>query len=92
MGLRHSQGLTIHPFKQLPLCYRPHSIMIPLLISLLVTLTQFFRRVGGRKKAHGPANAIGLTSAETARRDLLTEEKTERAVNRAVNHAPWVYR
>jgi hypothetical protein len=52
-----------------------------LLISLLVTLTQLLRRVGGRKNAHAPANAIRLTSAETARRDLLAEEKTEKAVN-----------
>jgi hypothetical protein len=36
---------------------------------------------------HGSVNATGLTSAETAPRDLLAEEKTERAVNRAINHA-----
>jgi hypothetical protein len=41
-----------------------------------------------KKKAHGPADAAGLTSAEIARRDLLAKEKAERAANRAANHAP----
>jgi len=41
-----------------------------------------------RKKAHGPANVAGLTSAEIACGDLLAKEKAERAANRAANHAP----
>jgi hypothetical protein len=79
---RHSQGLTIHPFKQLQTAQHNNALVYP----LLVTLTQLLRWVGGRKKAHGPTNATGLTSAEAVLRDLLAEEKTERAVNRAVNH------
>jgi hypothetical protein len=35
-----------------------------------------------------PADAVGLTSAEIARRDLLAKERAERPVNRAANHAP----
>ena len=61
---------------------------MPLLNSLLPTLIQFPRRVWRKKKAHGPADATGLTSAEIARRDLLGKEKAERTANRAANHAP----
>ena len=75
--------MTTHLFKQLQTARHNNALVYP----LLVTLTQLLRWVGGRKKAYGPTNAIGLTSAETVLRDLLAEEKTERAVNRAVNHA-----
>jgi hypothetical protein len=46
------------------------------------------KKVWRKKKAHGPADAAGLTSAEIAHRDLLVKEKAKRAANRAVNHAP----
>jgi hypothetical protein len=60
---------------------------MPLLNSLLATLTKFLRRFR-KKKAQGPANAAGLTSVEIARRDLLAKEKAKRAANRAAKHAP----
>ena len=41
------------------------------------------KKVWRKKKAHGPADAAGLTSAEIAHRDLLAKEKAKRAVNRA---------
>jgi hypothetical protein len=62
--------------------------MMPLLNSLLTTLTQFLRKVWRKKKAHGPADAAGLISAEIACKDLLAKEKAERTANRAANHAP----
>ena len=45
-------------------------------------------KVWRRKKAHGPADAIGLTFVKITRRDLLAKERAERAANRAANHAP----
>ena len=38
-------------------------------------------------KTHGPADVVGLTSAEIARRDLLAKEKAKKIINRAANHA-----
>jgi hypothetical protein len=46
------------------------------------------KKVWRKKKAHGPADAAGLTSAEIAYRDLLAKEKAKKAANRAANHAP----
>ena len=46
------------------------------------------KKIWKKKKAHGPADAAGLTAAEIARRDLLAKDKAERAVNRAANYAP----
>jgi hypothetical protein len=46
------------------------------------------KKVWRKKKTHGPADAVGLTSAEIARRDLLAKEKVERAANQAANQAP----
>jgi hypothetical protein len=46
------------------------------------------KKVWRKKKAHGPADAAGLTCAEIAHRDLPAKEKAKRAANRAANHAP----
>jgi hypothetical protein len=41
-----------------------------------------------KKKAHGLADAAGLTSAEIARRELEAKEKIEKAQSAAVSHVP----
>jgi hypothetical protein len=45
-------------------------------------------QISRKNKTTGPADAPGLTSAEIARRDLLTKEKTERAVGNVVSPDP----
>jgi hypothetical protein len=63
---------------------------MPLLISLQVTPDPVLKK-GWRKKEGSwtcQCYTVGLTFAETAHGDLLAEEKIERAINRAVNHAP----
>jgi hypothetical protein len=69
-------------------CYKLHSAneaLTQLLISIPDTIP---KRAWRKKKIHGPADAVGLTSAEIARRDLLAKEKAERTANRVANHAP----
>ena len=46
------------------------------------------KKVWRKKKAHGPADAAGLTSAEITRRDLLAKEKAEKTASRAANYMP----
>jgi len=46
------------------------------------------KKVWRKKKAHGPADAAGLASAEIAHRDLLAKERLKEPQNRAANHAP----
>ena len=60
----------------------------PHISSIFPCPAQSLRTVWTEKKAHGPADGAGLTSAEIARRDRLAKEKAERTANRAANHAP----
>jgi len=85
--LRHSQGLTIHSSKQLPLCYRPAQRNDALTRLLIGNPNPVPKKAWRKNKAHGPADAARLVSAEIAHRDLLAKEKAERAANRVGNHA-----
>ena len=59
---------------------------MPLLDSLLATLTQFLRRLGGRIRL---TDLLMLQdwSPQKSYTDLLAKEKAERAANRVGNHA-----